>query len=319
MRRRHLVAAITALAIVGLAETTVRAIEPSLGQPQLWPTEVLDAKANRLEQLGHTDLVVLGSSALAVDVDPGVVLATVPSVETAYNAAFPLGHPDVLQLWFADVVRPAVQPDIVLIELLPQSNLPMRPNGFDVALVDSVGYRSATGRPWEEVLGGYVALVRHRPTLQEPGELFRRLNGARAERLVDDTGFRASSEPYRFTEAYEEALRRDLADPDAPDRWDHLIDLIDAVEAAGAEVILVVAPIYERDFYAIDPSIEPAWLAFLTRVEAVAAERDLTFIDTRTVRWERSEFSDPAHMNADGAARFSEWLAGELETALQAP
>lgn len=319
MKRRHLVTAIIALVIVGLAETTVRAIEPSLGQPQLWPTAVLDAKARRLEQLGHIDLVVLGSSALAVDVDPGVVVAAVPTVETAYNAAFPLGHPDVLQLWFADVVRPALQPDTVLIELLPQSNLPMRPHGFDVAFVDSVGYRSATGRPWEEVLGRYVALVRHRPTLQDPDELFRRLNGVEAEGLVDDAGFRALVGPYWFTETYEAALRRDLVDPDAPDRWDQFIGLIDAVEASGAEAILVVAPIYERDFYAIDPSIEPAWSAFLTRVETMASERNLAFIDARSVEWDQAEFSDPAHMNAAGATRFSAWLGRELESVLGGP
>ncbi len=102
-----------------IAEFAIRALEPSLPSPTLWPTREAALKSEQLERLGKdVSLVFLGSSSTEAAIDPEM-LEDLIGHGVPYNAALPFSTPLSDQVWVRDVVLEESIPDLAVIGISP--------------------------------------------------------------------------------------------------------------------------------------------------------------------------------------------------------
>jgi hypothetical protein len=324
-----LVALVLVLVLV-LAELGVRAIEPDLPAPATWGNPYADLKTSQLAAWSGRglDAVLVGSSVVNAGLDPARIATAAGANDLdVYNAALPMFPPEQWPSWINEVVEPALRPRVVVLGVSVRDL-----NGATADLVherrfrDSVGFRRATGRAGslerlDAAAGRLSALARHRAALRRPGSVAARVRGEEVEGWpelrVDATGrFLGFDDDGQHADRPDrlDGLREGvLADYRAGgSRLDAVAQVVDHLEAAGAEVVLLRMPAMNEVLSdgEVVPTSEAA--RFDRLLADLAADRGLRFVDAGHLDDRPELFADEYHLRARGVAELSDLVGREL-------
>lgn len=330
-RRRRLAGVVAiALVLVLLAELGVRAIEPALPSPAGWPDLATATKIAQLEREadhGCTDVVFVGNSMSRDGFVPPIFEDADPAGRSAYNASLDAASPTLLLRWVRDEVLPRADPATVVIgvtsfDLNDAASTPAAARrSFDDAPYTATGAAAEVEAAFTRAL----ALVRNRESLRDPGTVIAAVD----DRLAGDDAERpdASGIPDVIAPEGHGVSRRDLEFAPAPSTIDRLRqqflepfeiggvqadalrDLVEAVEASGAQPVVVVLPV--TGAYVDAHPDGPADLRAFRAALDDALERTTTVLVEAPDQPEDA-FADTHHLNATGADRLSASLPALL-------
>ncbi|MGN6693236.1 MAG: hypothetical protein ACTHN0_03585 [Aquihabitans sp.] len=338
------------IAVLAAAEGSARVIGPNIPRKS-GSEERAFIKADQIFQHGgRTDVVIFGSSETAGGLIPDDVMAEVPELQGAYNAALPGARLNLTEEWADRIVLPQLDPKIVVISMLPSAVVDFSKAGFDPAEKTGPAYRSAFDQIDPGGLGSVgwqlrqrSALIRYRPYLRSPSKVFEgikaTLDGGAPEpqRSDDRMDWETETDPARvlqLTADDGEILDyRDASLPGGddkltvaafnasaalPDDMAPLEQVIETVKASGAVPVVALAPIdRERlkasgaDMASLDRQAE--------RLAAWVEDHDVALFDSFEEEWPREWFHDRQHVAEPGARAWSKalgtWLAEQCRDA----
>jgi hypothetical protein len=327
--RRILVVAGIAGAVLLVGEVGVRALEPALPEPEIWPDDATTVKVEQMDELDCADVVVVGNSVARDDLRPAVLDDELGVV--AYNAALDAASARQVQRWLPDQVLPRLDPAaVVWIVTSPDLNdgAPAGQAAFDSYRSSPGGRDDLLGR-LQRPLTEHVALVRNRAALTDPAALGRavsdRFAGEDAPRVADDglpgvlgpSGEGVSRQDLTYVEddPVVAGFVRDqlLAEYEVGDhQLDAAAGAVDDLQHDGVEVVLVIPPVTE-EFVALHPDGRDSFDEYRTAVSDLAAEQGVTLLD-HSAEGDESWFADTHHLNGRGADEYTRQLAAELAT-----
>ena len=332
------------LAVLAAGEVGARIVGPEI--PRTAGTEERAfVKADQMYERGSADVAVLGSLETAGGLVPSIIEERAPEIGSVYNAALAGTFLPTYQEWAERVVIPALDPDVVVIGMLPMTVA-------DIEAVDSASYtepRDAYSDAMDQITGGSFgdlgwalrqrsALIRYRPELRQPDQLAR---GVRAVlRGGDDTAAPGPGTGMDWTTETDPATVLANTGPDG-EVFDYhasslpidadplgsaiyrtfeegsldlqgIEELTAALRGDGVEPVIVVLPVDRGPLEAggADLSVLDAWTASL---QDWAADHDVALLDEFTAPWPSDLFHDRNHLDVDGAAELSrvvgDWLA----------
>lgn len=306
-------------------------------------------KADQIhERDGATDVVVLGSSESGAGLIPSQLVEGTDGLEGAYNAALVGATFDLQREWATRIVLPQLDPEVVVVGLLPSAGLDLSDTDLDPAEGTAEAYRSAFDQidpgglgsiSWE--LRQRSALIRYRPLLRSPSAAWHGLQNtlqggiedptdddptmdARLERnprkvlaLTGEDGelleYRPDTAPGLGNEA---AVAAFTAASQLPTDLGPLQDLLEAIEASGAQPVLAIGPV-DREVLERDGADLSGLDELDDELQAWAAERGVPTFSVFDQTWPAADFNDRQHLDASGAQRWSEelgaWLAQQCE------
>ena len=322
-RRPSLVTMLIVLLLLGGAEAAARRAEPSLEPFVTWGNEETDAKIPQIEALerdGGVDVVFLGSSIANVGFDPSQFIEESPWATSAYNASIDSASPQLLEQWTIDVVLPALRPKVIVVGVTSRS---FNDNGRNQAIAyqayfDSPGRQLRIGEanPIERITASVnesSALARIKSSLRRPTAF-----GADPpkELMLTDLGHerRRADDRYNFTARYRKRMKRSVLNDFEVGglQVESLRGLVAAAEAAGARVVLVDMPVFERDHFAVHPNGAADFAAYRALIDEFAAENPVDLLMPPNTPWRRGIFADPIHLSGNGTERLTRWLARTL-------
>lgn len=307
------------LSTLGFAEGAARVVEHRTETPQvMWYDEATQLKVEQMHRLGSASTVVAGTSMAWQGLVPDV-LATVPEAAGSsgvYNAGLAGGVPVVMEPWLTGQVVDVLRPQLVVWGL---SSLDFSDVYGDAGL--AIYQQAPATRPGiladaDRRLSDISALVRQRPALRNPSLLVgeERVEAIdRWERAKEILG--PDGERLDFADAVNEdrALEvRTRISPYEPDREDvaAVVRTVEALRSGGVEVVLVELPVPPRFRALYDAgSQEHTRVTDLLRV--LARELDVPLVSV-TGTYDDADFVDFTHLDREGAARFSNEVAGAL-------
>jgi hypothetical protein len=340
------------LIVVGVllaSEVGARVVGPNI-ERESGSEERAFIKADQMYErgAGTTDVVFVGASETAGGLVPSSFLEAAPSLSGAYNAALSGAALDVTAEWTDRVVIPVLDPEVVVIGIIPGVAIDYRELDFDVPDDPGPAYRSAfdTIAPggfgtfgWQ--LRQRSALIRYRPQLREPTDLLEGIRTTLTGGLDplperDDTrlDFQTESDPRKVaanTAPDGEIL--DYRDTSVPGddslaaaaftflgaQDPYFVDLerlVDDIRASGAEPVIAFAPVDRERLLAAGADLRP--MDSLRDAEAAwAAERDVLVFDRFDTAWPPDHWHDREHVAQAGADRWSRELGEFLESACQ--
>lgn len=330
-RRRLVLSAVAAVAVVLLAEGGARILAPYLAEPQRYGDEATAVKVAQMDARGDacTDLVLAGNSMGRDAFDPAAFRAADPGHRSAYNASLDAASPELLERWVAGEAVPRLAPSTVVLTL---ASLDVNASGPATrAALDAYEGAEQT-RP--DLIGRFGAaagsvsdLVSYRTQLRDPAELqaaFERMQTRTAAARPSPAGIEGVIGPdgeglsrralhyggeagaKLFTR--EQLLKGWTLDPDQVGAAEALID---ELRAEGTEVVVVVLPVTD-DYVDQHPNGAADFESFLGAARAVAESTGAPLVDLHDAA-PTQLFADTHHLNGDGAAWFSAELAARLD------
>ncbi|CAN5671506.1 hypothetical protein BH20ACT2_BH20ACT2_23360 [soil metagenome] len=326
-RTRHWVvrAAVATLVVFAVAELGVRLADDRLPPPPDWPSTEYGLKERQIDRLadraGGAGLVVVGSSIVDTSIDPAGLDPDVVGDRPAYNASLIGASPVIVEFWTNEVVVPALAPETVVIGL---SSRDLNANAKDYAADDTrfftlpaVKELAGTGSAAERLerrLADWSALVRHREALRRPLQsLFDYDPPDRNVPELTDDGFETqlTGLSFRLDPVVAAFFRNEplLGFTVSERHLDALRRLIDHLRDNDTRVVLVDAPVTDA-YIALHPRGADDYDAYQAAIAELADDSGAELIDVGV--WPDERFSDPLHLNGDGAARLTDLVEAHL-------
>lgn len=313
---RPLRAALLAVVVVVVVDAAFRLVAPSLPEPLIWSSEEAQAKVARMEDLaGRVDVAVVGSSVVDLGFDP----AAEPELG-AYNAALRGASAEVIARWTADVVVPRLDPQTVVIGVTSRE---LSPNdteqiGATRDFLAAPAMRRLLGTETvmngaERQAGRVSAIFRYRTVLRRPLLIFEgrdrldsgvELSASGWDRSQEDTTYQDSEGVKQFFRSV--PLRDFAVGTREQDRFETLAK---ALRSRGKDVVILNMPVTE-DYIDLHPRKRTDYEAATAALRRVAERAGARFVDAGV--WPSRFFSDPIHLNGDGASKLTGEVALEL-------
>ena len=270
---------------------------------------------------GCVDVALAGTSIMGAAGDPAIL--DTETGRSAHNSALGGGGPLILPSWFDEVVLPGICPDTVVIGLGPRDT-----NDSFVEQEDTVRrYLEARGRPHllgtagtmqrlDRWLSRNVGFFKLRSAYRQPATAlafgtigrgnWRATSGADGRiTIFDDVVYRADAARER---RIGETSMRDYSSGGR--NLDAVGELITRLQDEGIDVVLVDMPRVEAAMERIIGA--DALERYESDLRSVAAANDVVLLQADEVIVADELFADEVHVNREGAARFSTWLADQL-------
>jgi len=168
---------VVAVAVLALAELTVRARASTMPDPPRWSAPEIDykeAQVERLQARGGASVVFLGSSVIDAAANPTLV-ASPGAARPPYNAGFGGGSVRMINTWATKVAVPRLKPDVVVLGLASRDLNPNDPEQvrLEQDFVAARAVKELTGRASsldraERRLERSSALFKYRSQLRRP-------------------------------------------------------------------------------------------------------------------------------------------------------
>lgn len=322
--------AVAAVVVLVLAELGVRATADRFPTPNTWYHPSAQVKVDQMQAIADAGqrrpVVVVGTSQMAMGVDPAVLSSALPGHPGTYNAALLAGYPPVTRRFVPEEVVPRLQPELVVLGVshLDLQEGPEPP--YDEALATSRS-RWAAAERW---LSQRSYLVRHREALRDLARWPSLVAGTTAS-LVERYRTAAIGPEGVWTYPREGSCRDpqpvepddDLAieraqpggeavgpRPVDPERVAAVWEVVAGLEAQGIDVAVVLAPLPDCHFEVADD--RAAWEAARSELAAGAEDHGATWIDVTDEVGDDGLYYDTGHLHEAGSARFSALLADAL-------
>lgn len=340
---------IIVIAVVLAAEAGARVLEPHLPVNTGSEQRAL-VKARQMRERGHTQIAIVGSSEAAAGIDPETLRDEVPAFGSAYNAGLVGSHLSATDRWFRRVVGPRLEPDVVLIGILPLAILSYDDVGHDATSADDAEERLRetkrayleTSRVYESTIDriapaffgswgprfqDHSALVRTRSRLRSPSavaDAVRSLLGGGPDdrdlgvdseigpsgRNLEYDGEGADERAAGEAELYRAAMQQPLD-------LDTLGTLVSSIRSTGAEPLLALAPIDRLSLEADGLDLD-AWDVRVEELRDWAEANGVPLDDRFSTVYPRADFHDRHHLRRSGAIRWSRelgrWIDGLCRT-----
>jgi hypothetical protein len=320
-----------ALLVMALAELGVRAAAPKLREPLLWADWEAQNKVaamDRLARRGGASVVLLGSSMMNAAANAEALGAALGVRRPAFNAALNGADLRTVELWARRIVVPRLRPRIVVIgfnagEFNANGDIQ---NELYGKLVESPLGRAAIGGGsvldrLESWLVQRSYLIRYRSVLRQPWDAAVGQDPGRRRLAVTPAGTleiidRFHARPYtpgaaRQLANWDRAFTRYA--PGGPQRA-ALERLVRDLVRQGVTVIVVRMPV-TGDLARLLPRGTADLEAFGRALAAFVSSHPVRFVDAdAALGGDTSLFTDPLHLNAAGAARFTAILADALRS-----
>lgn len=329
------------LAVLLIAELTVRLAAGHLPSPQRWSAPEMQHKADQLEGWNarnrRADVVVLGASMADDGIDPAVIDRALGHGRVAYNASL-VGTPlESIVLWAEHQIVPSLHPRVVVLGLSPvelNGNIP-GDAASNKAFRAAPAARAMLGTEsfWQHatrVAGDVSAVVRYRTVLRRPTSLLHgRRNGGTGLGMVNDPPLTADglnvtehNEPYNvfLGQPITPTMRRNELAGDlfrnfsvSPAKVDVLRRFIADLQAAGARLVIVDLPM-TAEAVSYLPGRDADVAASAAALSTLAAAAGVPFIPAGI--WPTKYFGDPVHLNGTGSATLTTAILPAIERAL---
>lgn len=353
-------ALVVVVAVLGVAELAARAIGPNIEREAGSEERVFIKSDQIFDRRGEgTDVAIIGSSHTAGGLVPSAIGDEVPELSGIYNAGLTGISMDGTIDWTERVVLPHLDPEIVVIGILPMTVLDGAPlEGEDIlaeqeqanaayeAAIDQVDPGQFGDLGWQ--LRNRSSLIRYRPYLRSPSTAWDALRATVAgddpePPATDDTDldWLTETDPARFAantgpdgEIYDyrspslptdaDPLGAALYQAFAKGTTDYsgLEDLVDAITDAGAQPVIAIAPVDRGPLEAGGADLAPLD-AIAADLVAWGEDRGIPVDDQFTEDWDRSLFHDRNHLDAEGAQAWSthlgRWLQEQCAAGALAP
>ncbi len=331
VRRRFVLVAAAALAVILAAEGGARVLAPYLSEPARYGDDATAVKVAQMDARGAacTDLVLAGNSMGRDAFAPQAFQEADDQHRLAYNASLDAASPEVLEPWVTREVITRLHPDTVVITLAsldlnasgPATRAAVEAyDGAERTRADLIGRLGAAA-------GSVSDLVAYRTELRDPAELGaaleRRAAGTPAPRPsvtgipsvlgADGEGLSRRSLHYAGEAGARLFTREQLLKGWSLDagQVDAARSLIDEVQDAGTDVVLVILPVTD-DYIAQHPNGDADFAQFLRVAGSIASDTGADLIDLHDAA-PPALFADTHHLNGDGTAWFSAVLAERLD------
>lgn len=318
------------------AELAARWVGPAIPR-KAGSEERAYVKADQMYQRGQTDVVILGSSETAGGLIPSAMLDRAPALDTAYNAALSGARLDLNTEWADKIVLPQLQPDVVVIGMLPTMALDVSETRFTPNEKTAPAYRSAFDIIAPGGLGRFgwplrqrSALIRYRPGLRRPTFLLEGIRyavtGPDSDEAVRDDNrmdWETETDPQRIrdnTAADGEVFDyRDPSIPGGDNRFavaafqavgtlpvdtSELERLVATVRARGSTPVVALAPI-DRVILEAEGADLASYDALSATIVAWGVDAGVPVLDPGAERFAPDEFHDRQHLAHAGAQRWS--------------
>jgi hypothetical protein len=317
-----------AVLLVLLAELAIRAAEPKLQDPLLWPGWEAQNKVVAMDRLGGrggASVAFVGSSMVQAGLNAEIATRQLEGKRPAFNAALNGSDMRATDIWTREVVVPRLRPDVVVVgfnsgELNDHWN---EPDSLYARLIESPYGKRAAGE------GGVLAqidawlidrssLVRHRTVLRNPVDAFTRDRAQRRLR-VDPLGRFLALENFQ-QRPYTSGLSKQLGAWDEVFRnyrpgglqFDALRRLVRDLTSRGIKVVLVRMPV-TKDIIPLHPTGAADREAFGRALESFASSHPVAFLDGEaTINYDTAQFVDPLHLNTTGERTLTTYVVGAL-------
>lgn len=327
---RKLIVPLVVIALLGGAEFVASRAENRIPEPLTWDTQFSQDKATQLERWDQgLEVVITGSSVAQANIDP-VLLSSLTSYSTGYNAGLPSMTPRVWRQFLLDTVYPDHCPDLLIIAVDIRQFSDSKP-GSDGQLhryLNSRGRLDYIGeddfwRSSEEWLESNSALFRIRARLREPDRFVAwvwdigEIGDWRYTNLTPEGRYQSNDD--RTYEWSEESLER-LRDGAFVDlsfggkEAEGLRGIIDDARQSGTIVVLVETPTMRDHLSRALPrgSDDQEW--FTAVLDEVATEYGVPLLRFPEMDNQAVYFSDYYHMNWTGVEKLTTLLAEEINT-----
>ena len=347
-RRRRLpfwVVPAVIIAVLAASEVGARVVGPNIPRTS-GSEERAFIKADQMyDRAGPTDVAILGSSETAGGLIPARIQEEAPGLDGFYNAALAGTFLPTYRDWADDVVIPALDPEVVVIGMLPMTV-------SDIDAMDSDDYtkpREAYLSAIDQITGGRFgsagwelrqrsALIRYRPYLRQPPLLWEgivnTLQGGIDATAPEGGGgmdWKKETDPaVVLANTGDDGEVADYREPSIPTEADPIgaalytrfsqarLDL-DGIEAFSADLrdqgitpVVVLLPVDRGPLEAggADLATLDSWS------EAVAewgAANDVPVLTEFTEDWDPTLFHDRNHLDAQGAEALSTQVGAWLQ------
>jgi hypothetical protein len=318
-----------AILLVLLAELAIRAAEPKLRDPLLWPGWEAQNKVVAMDRLGGhrgASVAFVGSSMVNAGLSAEVATRELRGKRPAFNAALNGSDLRATSIWTREVVVPRLHPDVVVVgfnsgELNDHWN---EPDSLYARLIESPYGKRAAGEGGvltqiDTWLMDRSSLIRHRTVLRNPMDAFskeraqRRQGVDRLGRLIALENFQ--QRPYTAglsnqLGAWDEVFRNYRPGGEQFRAMDRLVrDLT----RQGIKVVLVRMPV-TMDVVPLHPTGVADREAFGRALMSFVSSHPVTFLDGEAaIGHETSQFVDPLHLNVAGERTLTTYVVGELQ------
>lgn len=325
-RVRFLVALAASVAVLLAANGLAALFASHLRQPLYWPTFEIQHKYARMQQLGRsgTRVLLVGDSVLDSAADPARMAASgLPGVFNAALAGEPLA---TVEEWMLRILASRFHPGTVVLGFdlnVLNGGLPGQAalltefhHSRPVAVAEGRGDAIDRLDGW---LDRHVAIYRERSVLRQPFQPPTSAGAAIYDPPLSGTGWNEDFRSYELgaspgaLNAAAAALRGDLFAQYRQSVHDAatIASAIRLLEDHGVAVVFVALPQSPALRGAV-PGGQPQVAAGTDAMLAAAGRAGARVLDAGP--WSASYFADGVHLNQAGTTRFSQWLAGELET-----
>lgn len=319
------------LAVLLLAELSIRAAASWLPDPLLWASWEAQNKVAAMEALGKqggASVVFVGSSMVNRGFDPTLATKLLGGKRPAFNAAVSGSDVRTDDVWTRKVVVPLLHPDVVVVGF---NSGEMNTNWDSSSqlyarFVDSPFGKRISGR------GGFLAradawmiehsyLMRYRSVLREPIDaVLGRDDKDEAAQAVDRLGTLRTGPNFakrRYTTGLSVSLAvwNDMFHNYSPGGKQAvaLDRLVSELTAKGIRVVIVRMPV-TKDIVPLHPNGQADRDRFTRFLAAFVAAHPVRFINAEeAIGGDTALFLDPVHMNAEGQRRTTTFVAGLLK------
>ncbi|MEX2622539.1 MAG: hypothetical protein WD651_02315 [Acidimicrobiia bacterium] len=306
----------TSMAFVGVVvvlattEVGLRVLGSALPDPVLWPSIEADIKVDQMSQPAYrpTRVVFMGDSTMESGVDPSR-LHEFGVEDSSYNAALPWSTPLSMEVWFGEVVRPLLDPEIIYVGLAPPSGLNTREG--DILYQGLLTAIRSQEESWVGAVAGWSELYKKRTLVRDLPVIFRRERVVELG-LISTLGFQtgylwgAIAAAEGGVPAIENTNRQmSEADKAALER------LIRSAAQAHVQLVLVVEP-FPCPADAGECVERFLSSTFYRGVEALANAQEVPLLNVMQEPWPEGLFVDDRHLNAAGVDRFQRLVANSM-------
>lgn len=324
--RSGYVTAFSFTAILVAVELASRMIAPSLPvDPGKWPRIEIASKLDQIRELANeerkVEVLFAGSSMMAGGIDP--VAFTEASGRSSYNAAFAGPSMRTVTPWVLDVVRPLLDPEVVVVGIQSRElsdNGPKNEVMYE-KFIESPGYQQTKGTVASQLEGDIEQLsyfLRYRRALREPSRLFetdeaaqKALAETELRQVIGPSGMRMEepSEYKRPAKLIRGLYEKTLIDFSVGgSEFEALEDLHAGLEAEGVELVLLNMPVTE-DYWTAHGDPEGDRAAYHDLIAGFVADTGVTLIDAEAGFPSSEPFRDPVHLDIEGRQAMAEALA----------
>jgi hypothetical protein len=327
------VALLVVVALLVGAEAATRALSPHLPEPSLWADDSTATKVAQMDALadsqGCVDVVFAGNSMTRDGIDPAVFTASDPDGRTGYNAALDAATPELLQRWVPDEVVPRLEPDTVVIGLTSfdfNEGAAITASALD-AYDSAPMTRDDLMGTLEQPLLEQSAIFRHRVELRDPQTVWESIGRWRRGEETEHPdpagipdllgpagqGLSRADLVYSGSAVAQQFVLDQLLNDYEPsdDQAAALAALVRDLRGEGTQVVLLLLPVTD-DYVGLHPDGAADYEAFREEVLDLGDDQEVPVVDAHDWAQGDQEFADTHHLNAAGAARFSQELPAML-------